>query len=224
MSSYSVKVYNRSNKILTIDLWGIQEFIKDEEDIIFLKKNLNFMIGLFIGRIPADNERRRTFLHNVRNNKSDDKYQEVFVRYLAWYQSIPNNPYYSHFLEEISDDGSILNRPLPNYVKTQRDKNIIDHELSNIRCKICNGFIAQKRIDFFLEEDGIEANLCFNCAEKISERDKSVTLPDKHPQPTKGQENCPRCKSPTWVQQRHDDQHYFLACSSFPKCRWTKDL
>jgi hypothetical protein len=101
MSSFSVKVYNRSNKILTIDLWGIQEFIKDEEDIIFLKKNLNFMIGLYIGRIPADNERRRAFLQNVRNNKRDDKYQEVFVKYLAWFKSIPNNPYLTHFLEEI---------------------------------------------------------------------------------------------------------------------------
>ena len=122
MSSYSVKVYNRSNKILTIDLWGIQEFIKDEEDIIFLKKNLNFMIGLWIGRIPADNERRRAFLQNVRNNKRDDKYQEVFVRYLAWFKSIPNNPYYLHFLEEISEDHSIPNRPLPNHIKIQRDK------------------------------------------------------------------------------------------------------
>ena len=61
MSSYSVKVYNTSNKILTIDLRGIQEFIKEEEDIIFLKKNLNLMIGLWIGRIPADNECRRAF-------------------------------------------------------------------------------------------------------------------------------------------------------------------
>ena len=70
MSSYSVKVYNKSNKILTIDLRGIQEFIKEEEDIIFLKKNLNLMIGLWIGRIPADNECRRAFLRNVRNEKS----------------------------------------------------------------------------------------------------------------------------------------------------------
>ena len=108
MSSYSVKVYNKSNKILTIDLRGIQEFIKEEEDIIFLKKNLNFMIGLWIGRIPADNEFRRAFLRNVRNylrnvrnNKSDDKYQEVFVKYLAWFKSIPNNPYLTNFLEEI---------------------------------------------------------------------------------------------------------------------------
>ncbi len=110
MSSFSVKVYNRSNKILTIDLWGIQEFIKDEEDIIFLKKNLNFMIGLYIGRIPADNERRRAFLQNVRNNKRDDKYQEVFVKYLAWFKSIPNNPYLTHFLEEIEISDPYDNR------------------------------------------------------------------------------------------------------------------
>ena len=109
MSSYSVKVYNTSNKILTIDLRGIQEFIKEEEDIIFLKKNLNFMIGLWIGRIPADNECRRAFLRNVRNhlrnvrnNKSDDKYQEVFVKYLEWFRSMPHTKsYFTHFLEEI---------------------------------------------------------------------------------------------------------------------------
>ena len=109
MSSYSVKVYNTSNKILTIDLRGIQEFIKEEEDIIFLKKNLNLMIGLWIGRIPADNECRRAFLRNVRNhlrnvrnNKSDDKYQEVFVKYLAWFKSMPHTKsYFTHFLEEI---------------------------------------------------------------------------------------------------------------------------
>ena len=109
MSSYSIKVYNKSNKILTIDLRGIQEFIKEEEDIIFLKKHLNFMIGLWIGRIPADNECRRAFLRyvrnhlrNVRNNKSDDKYQEVFVKYLAWFKSMPHTKsYFMHFLEEI---------------------------------------------------------------------------------------------------------------------------
>ena len=67
------------------------------------------MIGLWIGRIPADNECRRAFLRNVRNhlrnirnNKSDDKYQEVFVKYLEWFRSMPHTKsYFTHFLEEI---------------------------------------------------------------------------------------------------------------------------
>ena len=132
MSSYSVKVYNRSNKILTIDLRGIQEFIKEEEDIIFLKKNLNFMIGLYIGRIPADNECRRAFLryvrnhlHNVKNNKSDDKYQEVFVKYLAWFKSIPNNPYLTHFSEEIEISDNLATQTIKNETLTVQDVNRI---------------------------------------------------------------------------------------------------
>ena len=223
MKFHSVSIRNKSGEIVKVELWGIEEFIEDEEDINFLKKNLNFMIGLWIGRIPPDNERRRKFLNNLRKNlKKEDKYQEVFAKFMRWYKSMEKNPYYKDFLDEIPESYKSSRISLPNYINVQKDYKISKQELSNIKCIICNGFIAQGRVDFFLEENGIEPNSCIECAENVSVKDDFI--PGPYPQPPKGQEICPRCKSPTWVQQRHDDQHYFLACSSFPKCRWAKDL
>ena len=65
MKMHTVKIYDLNLKVVKLELLGIDEFIPNEQDIIFLLKHLNFLIGLMIGRVETDNERRKKFIKNI---------------------------------------------------------------------------------------------------------------------------------------------------------------
>ena len=252
MKIHSVKIYNKKGNITSLDLLGIEEFITDKEDLKFLKKNLNFMIGLWIGRIRATNGRRVEFLNVVnKNSKPKDRYQEVFQKFLVWYSTMEIRTEYSDFIslpkhlcnelqnnkqkktrsytnkEIIRSSDSKFDenqKKVPNYILNKMYKESQDHGLSDTYCVKCNEMIPQKRIDIFLQDLGVKVDTCVECAENSSTISKSLDIPNVHPRPPKDKEICPRCGSATWVQQRHSDQKLFLACSTFPKCRWTANF
>ena len=221
MGMHTVKIYDINLKIVKLELLGIDEFISNDQDIIFLLKHINFLIGLMIGRIEPSNERRKKFIENIKNNISNDRYEEVFIKFLDWYSSMEKNKDFKNFLNiKRSQLKPFDIKKVPAHVINKVNKPALD--LSNIECVKCGEKIAQGRVNFFKETENVIVNTCVKCADNSTQYDEQI--PSKYPQPPKGKEICPRCKSPTWVQQRHEDQHYFLACSKFPKCRWATDL
>jgi hypothetical protein len=80
------------------------------------------------------------------------------------------------------------------------------------RCRVCGEPIPLPRLKAMPGTDR-----CVRCA---VEGAKHPVAPP-YPQPPVDKQTCPRCTSPTIVRQNNEDQHYFLGCTGFPKCRWT---
>jgi len=79
-------------------------------------------------------------------------------------------------------------------------------------CKFCKNPVWEKRLETFPDAD-----TCLYCANNVRE---SRTEP---PYPTLPEKTlCPRCESPLFIQQGHESKEYFIACTAFPKCRYTK--
>lgn len=69
------------------------------------------------------------------------------------------------------------------------------------------------------------ATLCPRC---IAEARASAAAADaertRHPAPPPGHERCPRCRKPAIVREPKEGGPYFLGCTGFPACRWSRDL
>ena len=80
-------------------------------------------------------------------------------------------------------------------------------------CRACGCPIPLPRLETLSD-----TNLCMPCAEDGAR----PPPPPRYPQPPADKRKCPRCGRPTIVRQDSEDQAFFLGCTSFPKCRWTK--
>jgi len=80
-------------------------------------------------------------------------------------------------------------------------------------CRACGRPIPLPRLEALPD-----TNVCTPCAEDGAK----PPAPPPYPQPPAGMRNCPRCGNPTIVRQSSEDQGFFLGCTSFPKCRWTR--
>ena len=218
---HTVKIYDLNLKVVKLELLGIDEFIPNEQDIIFLLKHLNFLIGLMIGRVETDNERRKKFIKNIKNNTSDDRFEEVFIKFLDWYDSMEKNKNFKEFLNINRNQSKPFDvKKIPAHLTNKTNKtNKTELVLSNIECVKCGEKIAQGRVDFFKETENVTVNTCVECADNSVQYIEQI--PDRYPQPPKKFDKCPKCGNPSVVRQNMIDKSYFLACNSFPSCWWT---
>lgn len=215
---HTVKIYDLNLKVVKLELLGIDEFIPNEQDIIFLLKHLNFLIGLMIGRVETDNERRKKFIKNIKNNTSDDRFEEVFIKFLDWYDSMEKNKNFKEFLNINRSQSKPFDvKKIPAHLINKTNKTEL--VLSNIECVKCGEKIAQGRVDFFKETENVTVNTCVECADNSVQYIEQI--PDRYPQPPKKFDKCPKCGYPSVVRQNMIDKSYFLACNSFPSCWWT---
>ena len=82
-------------------------------------------------------------------------------------------------------------------------------------CRACGCPIPLPRLEALPN-----ANLCTSCAEDGAK----PPAPPPYPQPPADRRKCPSCGGPTFVRQNSEDQGFFLGCTSFPRCRWTRPL
>lgn len=82
-------------------------------------------------------------------------------------------------------------------------------------CRTCGCPIPLPRLEALPDTD-----VCVLCRE---EEGNHLPAPP-HPQPPANERKCPRCGSPTVVRQNSDNHEFFLGCTSFPKCRWTRSM
>ena len=63
--------------------------------------------------------------------------------------------------------------------------------------------------------------ICTICAREGESDHRS---PPPYPQPPTEAKTCPRCNSATQMRQNSKDKSWFVGCSTYPKCRYTKNL
>ena len=84
-----------------------------------------------------------------------------------------------------------------------------------VHCIACG-----RPIDAFHLADMPGALFCASC----EPGSKPGSHASPYPQPPPRLSTCPRCKYPTVVRQRSNDNAYFIGCSAYPKCHWTNPL
>ena len=89
---------------------------------------------------------------------------------------------------------------------------LIDHAAIT-PCSVCGCPIPLPRLEALPD-----TNVCLPCAEDGLE---PLAAPP-YPQPPANRRKCPRCGSPTIVRQNSQDQVFFIGCTTFPKCRWSR--
>lgn len=106
-------------------------------------------------------------------------------------------------------------------------KNPVSHLLDNnnrmiygsifsSRCLACDEFIPLPRLEIVHG-----TSLCTDCA-AIGESD--VRTPPPHPNATPELVLCLSCSSSTVMRQNGSDKSWFVGYSSYPTCRWTKNI
>lgn len=219
-------------------------FTNKVEGKIFLD-HYTFMRGLIEGTIKPNSENHVNFINTVKLDlKPKTIYELVYMKFHKFLE-VSNKLNDSRRIEDVIENSmfeitkemeieksnhenkiNAIRNMLNKSKKIRSDSidnnskrkeildNQVDQELSNIKCSICFNYISKGRIEAMPQ-----ANTCIYCAE--ASYSQVYEPPAHYPQPPKDKTSCPRCKKPTWVQQNHSNQEYFLACSSFPKCRWT---
>lgn len=81
-------------------------------------------------------------------------------------------------------------------------------------CYNCDAIIPIPRIEALPH-----TRLCASCAEESA---GGHSIPP-YPNPPANLRKCPRCGSATSMYQNSKDRSWFVGCSTFPKCRWSKD-
>ncbi|WP_367646611.1 TraR/DksA C4-type zinc finger protein [Ruegeria arenilitoris] len=92
------------------------------------------------------------------------------------------------------------------------DRLLYDPERTR-NCVSCGELIPYPRIASLPN-----TNICTSCA---TEGQVPSSAPP-HPQPPVELRSCPRCGAPTAMYQNTKFKNWFVGCSTFPKCRWSK--
>ena len=101
------------------------------------------------------------------------------------------------------------------------EKNQLLFDLTNLTfCKSCETPVSFARLKAVPG-----TSLCTFCAQEGANDPKT---PPPHPQPPSEFSKCPTCKkygrnSRTEMRQNSKDKSWFIGCSSYPKCNWTKN-
>jgi len=100
------------------------------------------------------------------------------------------------------------------HIFVNNDQMIYDKLLSST-CSSCEEFIPLQRLELVPG-----TSLCTECA-SLGEAD--IKRPPPYPSPPSEFATCPRCQSSTQMRQNGSDKSWFIGCTTYPKCRWTKD-
>ena len=158
MKSDFIKIHIKDKKFVNINLRGIEKYF-NYDDLAFLKKNINWMIGITVGRIPANTKGRKKFLQPERL-RNENKYAEIYLKFLDWYFNIYSKQFKGYRTRNYLDIE--LSRRNINFNNTQGykkffieevpfiDESISENnfELSNIKCVKCMQPIPQKKTRF----------------------------------------------------------------------------
>lgn len=101
------------------------------------------------------------------------------------------------------------------YLFDNRDRMIYD-VVSSSRCSSCDEFIPLPRLKYVLG-----TSLCTECA---TSGENDLKRPPPHPNPPANLASCPRCANPTQMRQNGAEKSWFVGCSTYPQCRWTKNV
>ncbi len=94
------------------------------------------------------------------------------------------------------------------------DKERLLYDPERVRyCTGCGEIIPYARIQAFPE-----SKLCTACITSGS----GPQAAEPYPQPDAEDSICPRCGEPTAMYQNKRFKNWFVGCSTFPKCRWSK--
>ena len=100
------------------------------------------------------------------------------------------------------------------HIFTNDSKMIYDKLLSST-CLSCEEFIPLLRLEL------VPGTTLFTECASLGEAD--VKRPPPYPNPPAEFATCPRCKSATQMRQNGSDKSWFIGCTTYPSCRWTKD-
>ena len=107
-----------------------------------------------------------------------------------------------------------------NFVFNEKDQLLFD--LSNLSsCSSCELPLSVARLSAVPG-----TSVCTLCAQ---EGESGLNTPPPHPKPPSEFSSCPTClkygrNSRTEMRQNGSDKSWFIGCSTYPKCRWTKNL
>lgn len=93
-----------------------------------------------------------------------------------------------------------------------RERLLFDPERTR-GCVNCGELIPYARIEAMPD-----TNLCTQCALEGAQPESAPP----HPQPPPDLRTCPRCGAPTAMYQNSKFKNWFVGCSTFPKCHWSK--
>lgn len=111
-------------------------------------------------------------------------------------------------------------RSKANFVYNEKDQLLFD--LSNISlCSACETPIPIARLNAVPG-----TSVCTPCAQGGAQ---DARIPPPHPSPPSELSKCPRCEkygrnSKTEMRQNGSDKSWFIGCTTFPRCRWTRNL
>ena len=111
-------------------------------------------------------------------------------------------------------------RSKANFVFNEREQLLFD--LSNLSlCSSCEMPLSVARLNAVPG-----TSVCTLCAQEGAD---DARTPPPHPQPPSEFSKCPSCEkygrdSRTEMRQNGSDKSWFIGCSTYPKCRWTKNL
>jgi ssDNA-binding Zn-finger/Zn-ribbon topoisomerase 1 len=106
------------------------------------------------------------------------------------------------------------------FIFNERDQLLFD--LTNVSyCSTCEVPLSIARLNSMPG-----TALCTLC---VQEGADDIRTPPPHPQPPSEFSKCPTCdkygrNSRTEMRQNGSDKSWFIGCSIYPKCRWTKNL
>ena len=97
------------------------------------------------------------------------------------------------------------------------DRNDLIFDMGNlVNCSSCEFPIPEGRLKALPG-----TSVCTECARAGA---MDMRAPPPHPQPPKDIATCPRCGNRTEMRQNNSDKSWFVGCSSYPSCRFTKNL
>lgn len=98
------------------------------------------------------------------------------------------------------------------HIYDDRQRLLFDPERT-LHCVSCDALIPFARI-----EANPKANTCTACAREGAQ--PQVATP--HPQPPADMKTCPKCGAPTAMYQNSKFKNWFVGCSTYPKCHWSR--
>ena len=93
-----------------------------------------------------------------------------------------------------------------------KDRLLYDPERTK-QCALCDALIPFARI-----EAKPLTNLCTACAQDGAQ----PQTPTPYPQPPADLRTCPKCGAAAAMYQNSKFKNWFVGCSSFPKCHWSR--
>ena len=70
-----------------------------------------------------------------------------------------------------------------------------------------------------------QARICATCMPAVrAQEEQAEEVRTRHPMPPPGYEACKRCGKPSILRENGETGTYFLSCTTFPRCMWSRDM